>query len=196
MQQHFLIYWFAKTNNMNHQLLEQEAEFVLSKLKESGGRDLVEVILVDNGRNLDHLGKITGYLKTFNLASPTGANPTLLTVTERGWRFQSFEKEREDKLKEGERADLDDKLKAISIESVKLNKNLGLYALGIAFITAAVPFIVYFISLNDIQQSETRVKQLDSLILLQQESATREIAFRDSILNILNGIKSVSKEYP
>lgn len=83
--------------------------------------------------------------------------------------------------------DLDEKLKSISLGSLKLNKWLPLYALIIAILTAGVPIGLYMYSGNDIQYI-----QLEGLQLMQdkqeihQQKQQRSL---DSIISILSVLR-------
>ena len=77
-------------------------------------------------------------------------------------------------------------LKKISVSSAKLNKYIGFYAAGIAIISAAVPIIIYLISLSDVQKVSTTIPQLQKLQEAISKQAEQDKQFQDSVIEILN----------
>ena len=100
-----------------------------------------------------------------------------------------FIKEKEEKEKFAEKDILDTKLKQISLSSLKVNKWLPVYALGIAIITTVVPFIIYYISNGDTQKTETSIPQLQKVLQTQEHRLQMQQQFQDSLLKILSSKK-------
>ncbi len=111
--------------------------------------------------------------------SPDENVPTNCSLTPYGWTFTTFKNEEE-------KEQIDFKLKEISYNSARLNKWLPLYALFIAILTAAVPLIIYYISKNDVQKSNTEVPQLMKMQEKQDSTLLLQKNYLDSLSKLIN----------
>ena len=94
-------------------------------------------------------------------------------------------------LEAEEKENTDHKLKLISLESVKLNKWLPLYAIVIAFLTAAVPLIIYFLEKDTTAISNTQVPQLERLIEVQDKMLQTQQNYLDSLTTLLHEVRKI-----
>ena len=100
------------------------------------------------------------------------------TLTQKGWEFESFEKEREKQINI-------DKLTTISVSSIRFNKYFPLWGSLIALLAVIVPIIYDKCKTKEVTKVE--LLELKTLQGIEENSSQMQQRRLDSIITILNG---------